>query len=66
MEPRQKSPTNRGTARQAFRYDPAKWERFKTVAEPDASAVLRAFVDWYLHEPRSRAPRRPPKPDQQT
>jgi hypothetical protein len=35
------------------------WERFGEVAEPDRSAVLRAFVAWYVREPGAKLPVRP-------
>lgn len=52
----------RGTARQSFRCDPDMWAEFREAAEVEgsnASAVLVAFIKWYLSRPKSRAPRRP-------
>lgn len=48
-----------GTDRQSFRYDADKWQRFRELATPNASTVLQSFIDWYIGEPKTRAPRRP-------
>lgn len=50
---------SRGTFRQSFRYPPAKWSRFVALAEPNASAILQDFCDWYIGEPKTKMPRRP-------
>lgn len=58
---------NRGNPRQSFRYDPDKWARFKALAgDQNASKVLQEFVDWFIGEPRSRAPQRPKRPEATT
>lgn len=51
-----------GTPRQNFRYPLDKWRRFVAVAAAagtNASAILQEFVDWYIREPKSKAPKRP-------
>lgn len=52
------SPT-RGTPTRPIRIDPALWERFGEVAEPDRSTVLREFIRWYVGETGVKAPKRP-------
>lgn len=49
-------------ARVAFRYPRAEWQQFlaaAAVSGDNASEVLRAYMDWYIREPKSRAPKRP-------
>lgn len=54
----------RGTPNVTLRIDPETWRRLGEHA-PDRSALLRAFVDWYLREPGAKMPRRP-EPDTRT
>lgn len=53
-----------GKDRQSFRLDPDKWEAFGVaVAElgyKDRSAYLRDVIDWVLHKPGVKTPKRPP------
>jgi hypothetical protein len=51
--------SGRGTARQTFRYDEDGWKDFLVIAEPDRSAVLRQFIDWYRGIPGAKMPKRP-------
>lgn len=51
--------TGKGTARQTFRYDPAKWERvgeMAAAAGTDRTALIRDFLDWMLSEPNAPEP----------
>lgn len=41
-----------------LRIDPELWEEFGDVID-DRSAVLRAFVEWYVRRPGARMPPRP-------
>jgi hypothetical protein len=54
-----KTPTSRGTTRQSFRCDPDIWSEFRTATGGNATAVLMAFIAWYIGKPKSRMPRRP-------
>lgn len=49
----------RGRPNITLRVDADLWERFGEVAEPDRSAVLRAFVAWYVRERGAKLPGRP-------
>lgn len=52
-----------GTERQGFRYPRTKWQRFGAAASANgtnASQILQDFIDWYIREPKSKAPTRPP------
>ena len=51
----------KGTQLQNIRVEPGLWQRFGAVAEPDRSAILRAFIEWYCHEPGAKQVRRPPR-----
>ena len=47
-----------------IRVDLTEWGVFGEAAnamDSDRSAALRAFMDWYLHKPGSKAPTRPSK-----
>ncbi len=48
------------TPTRPIRVDPALWEAFGAVADPDRSAVLREFMRWYVREPGAKMPKRPP------
>ncbi len=51
-----------GTERQGFRYPRRKWRRFGATAEKNgtnASALIQEFIDWYLSEPKCKAPKKP-------
>jgi hypothetical protein len=50
---------SKGKPRAAIRIDPALWDRFAEVAEPDRSTILREFIAWYVREPGAKLPRRP-------
>ncbi len=49
----------RGTPTRPIRIEPALWERFGDLAQPDRSTVLREFIRWYVREPGGRIPKRP-------
>lgn len=52
-----------GTERQGFRYPRDKWQKFGQTAQANgsnASQVLQDFINWYIGEPKSKAPKRPP------
>lgn len=45
---------------QRFRFDQKLWERFgRVVGTRGRSAILGAFVRWYLREPGAKLPKRP-------
>lgn len=53
--------SGRGTARQTFRYDGEKWNKFGVAAEAagsDRSSMLRDLIDWVMGDPDAPAPRR--------
>lgn len=52
------SPT-KGTPTRPIRIDPALWERFGEVAQPDRSAAIRDFIRWYVREAGAKMPKRP-------
>jgi hypothetical protein len=50
------------TPHRQFRVEDDVWEKFDEAVKPlgtDRSAVLRAFVMWFVHEPGAKMPRRP-------
>lgn len=47
-----------GTQRTALRIEPDLWDRFGRAAV-NRSAVLRAFIAWYVREEGAKLPRRP-------
>ena len=58
------SPNKPKTPTRPIRVDLAEWGVFgeaTNAMDSDRSAALRAFMDWYLHKPGSRAPTRPSK-----
>lgn len=42
-----------------IRVDDELWDRFGDLAEPDRSAVIRAFIAWFVREDGAKMPRRP-------
>lgn len=63
---RRMSPNAPKTPTRPIRVDLADWGVFGEAAngmDTDRSAALRAFMDWYLHKPGSKAPARPSKAD---
>lgn len=55
-------PNQPKTPIQRFRLDTEEWQAFgeATPDDADRSAVLRAFVAWYLRRPGAKLPSRPP------
>lgn len=50
------------TPHRTFRADDDPWIRFcasTELADTDASAALRSFMDWYNREPKAVLPKRP-------
>jgi hypothetical protein len=49
---------------QRFRLDAEDWEAFGRAvpSDTDRSAVLRHFVNWYIHKPGVTRPNRPTTP----
>lgn len=47
------------TPTRPIRIDLELWDEFGAVAEPDRSAVLREFMEWYVRRPGVKLPRRP-------
>lgn len=55
---------SKGNPRRAFRYDDDEnWQRFRDLAHPTASDVLRQFVDYFTRKPGAKMPRRPSADD---
>lgn len=48
-----------GTKLQNVRVEPDLWAEFGELAEPDRSAVLRAFIEWYVRKSGAKMPKRP-------
>jgi hypothetical protein len=58
------SPNVPKTPTRPIRVDLTDWGVFGEAAnamDSDRSAALRAFMDWYIHKPGSKAPTRPNK-----
>ncbi|MEV4784021.1 hypothetical protein AB0K53_00955 [Streptomyces tuirus] len=58
------SPNKPKTPTRPIRVDLTDWGVFgeaTNAMDTDRSAALRAFMDWYLHKPGSKAPTRPSK-----
>lgn len=56
------SRSGRGTPRQTVRIPEPAWIAFGEAAErlgTDRSALIRAFVEWYVREPGAKLPPRP-------
>lgn len=52
----------RGTPLACLRVPEADWAAFKTAAKQagtDRSALVRAFIAWYLNQPGAKLPKRP-------
>lgn len=61
---RRMSPNSPKTPTRPIRVDLTEWGIFGEAAnaqDSDRSAMLRAFMDWYLHKPGSKTPTRPTK-----
>ncbi len=61
---RRMSPNKPKTPTRPIRVDLTDWGVFgeaTNAMDTDRSATFRAFMDWYLHKPGSRAPARPSK-----
>lgn len=51
------------TPHRQFRVEDDAWKKFDAAAKAlgtDRSALLRAFVLWFVHEQDAKMPRRPP------
>jgi hypothetical protein len=48
-----------GTKLQNLRVEPELWAKFGEKAEPDRSAVLREFIEWFTRTPGAKMPKRP-------
>lgn len=60
--PRRMSPNAPKNPTRPIRVDLTEWGVFgeaTNAMDSDRSASLRAFMDWYLHKPGSKAPTRP-------
>ena len=61
------SPRGQREDRVSIRINPDDWERFDAAAKSlgfrSRNAYLSAVIDWVLHKPTARTPKRPPKPD---
>lgn len=62
MTDKPRNPNVRGRPTFQVRMDREQWMKFGEVAQPDRSAVLRDFIDWYLREPGAKMPKRPDQP----
>lgn len=65
---REMSPNAPKTPARQFRVgdDWLAFEKAATAMGSERAAVLRAFIEWYLHKPGSRMPKRPERAEWDT